>query len=48
MTKEQIAQLAKAGHTIGLHSWDHVMVTKYKEADWIKQVINPKKELENM
>ena len=48
MTKEQIAQLAKAGHTIGLHSWDHVMVTKYKEADWIKQVINPKKELEKI
>ena len=48
MTKEQIAQLAKAGHTIGLHSWDHVMVTKYKDADWIKQVVNPKKELEKI
>ena len=48
MTKEQIAQLAKAGHTIGLHSWDHVMVTKYKEADWIKQVVNPQKELEKI
>jgi len=46
MTKEQIIQLAKAGHTIGLHSWDHTMVIKYKDAaDWKKEVTDPKKSL---
>ena len=49
MTKEEIAQLSKAGHTIGMHSWDHTMVTKYKEAaDWQKQVVEPKEKLEKI
>ncbi|HET6557127.1 MAG TPA: polysaccharide deacetylase family protein [Prolixibacteraceae bacterium] len=49
MTTEQIAGLAKAGNTIGLHSWDHTMVPKYKEeADWQKQVVAPKEKLEKI
>ena len=47
MTKDQIVKLEKAGHVIGLHSWDHTMVTKYKDAaDWKKEVTDPKKKLE--
>jgi len=49
MTKDQIAGLAKVGHTIGLHTWDHTMVTKFKEdADWQKQIADPKEKLEQI
>ncbi|HLP14920.1 MAG TPA: polysaccharide deacetylase family protein [Bacteroidota bacterium] len=49
MTTDQIARLAQAGHTIGLHSWDHTMATKYKDAaDWQKQVVAPKSKLESI
>lgn len=47
MTTDQIAELAKRGHTVGLHSWDHTMSSKYKDSvDWKKQVIEPKAKLE--
>jgi peptidoglycan/xylan/chitin deacetylase (PgdA/CDA1 family) len=49
MSADQIAQLAKNGHIVGLHSYDHVMVTKYKNADdWKKELTDPKKKLEKI
>jgi peptidoglycan/xylan/chitin deacetylase (PgdA/CDA1 family) len=49
MTTDQIAELSKAGHTVGLHSWDHTMATKYMtDEDWQKEVAEPLKKLEGI
>lgn len=49
MTTEQIAEMAERGHTVGLHSWDHVMATKYTDSTaWDTQVTVPKKKLEEI
>lgn len=49
LTTDEIAQLAADGHTVGLHSWDHVMVTKYIDSTfWKQQVFDPRKRLEDM
>ncbi len=49
LSKEQITHLAKAGHTIGLHSWDHTMVTHYHTpSHWHKQMAEPKQMLEKL
>lgn len=49
MSKEQIASLAAANHTVGLHSWDHKMVTKYKtQEDWNTEIAEPQKKLEQI
>lgn len=48
MTKAQIKNLSDNGHTIGAHSWDHHMVTKYKGTDWEIQLQNPKTKLESI
>src|SRR5574344_1303721 len=47
MTTDQIKHLSESGHCIGLHTWDHTMVTKFKDSlDWAKQIEQPKKKLE--
>ena len=49
LSNDEIAELSNRGHSIGLHSWDHVMATKYNDSTiWEKQVYAPKKKLENM
>ena len=49
LSTDEIEELSNRGHTIGLHSWDHVMATKYTDSTiWEKQVYAPKKKLEDM
>ncbi|OWK72773.1 polysaccharide deacetylase [Flavobacteriaceae bacterium JJC] len=48
MSKEQIKSLSDGGHVIGVHTWDHHMVTKYKGDDWVTQLVKPKAQLEEI
>lgn len=49
MSTDEIKKLSERGHTIGLHSWDHVMVTKYNDSTtWQKQVFEPQEKLMNL
>lgn len=48
MTKTQIKTLSDNENCIGVHTWDHNPVTKYKGTDWDIQVLKPKKQLESI
>jgi len=48
MSKEQLKQLADNGNAVEAHTWDHHMVTKYQGDDWEKQLIQPKKKVEEI
>jgi peptidoglycan/xylan/chitin deacetylase (PgdA/CDA1 family) len=48
LTPAQLKSLAERGHVIGLHTWDHQLVSKWKAADWETQVSNPKAQLEKI
>ena len=48
MDKEQIAGLSQRGHTVGSHTWDHHMVTKYTPEDWQKQIAGANKTISDI
>ncbi len=48
MTREQVTALARKGHAIGCHTWDHHNVTRYTATDWARQVEGPRRELEKL
>lgn len=48
MTKEQLKQLSDEGNAVESHTWDHHMVTKYQGDDWDKQLVKPRKTIEDI
>lgn len=48
MTKEQLKILSDNGNAVEAHTWDHHMVTKYQGEDWEKQLVQPKKKVEEI
>lgn len=48
MSKNDVKDLSDRGHTIGCHTWDHHMVTKYQGEDFHLQLKKPKMQLEKI
>lgn len=48
MSREQVRQLSDEGHVIGSHTWDHMNVKKFTEADWAIQIEKPLKQLQDI
>ena len=48
MTTEQLKTLSDEGNAVEAHTWDHHMVTKYQGEDWQKQLVEPKKKVEEI
>jgi peptidoglycan/xylan/chitin deacetylase (PgdA/CDA1 family) len=48
MTGEQLKTLSDDGNAVEAHTWDHHMVTKYQGEDWEKQLVQPKKKVEEI
>jgi len=48
MSKSQIIDLVHQGHVIGAHTWNHEMVTKYKDKDWGVQLSKPQQVLQTI
>lgn len=48
MSKDQLKELEKTGHVVESHTWDHKNVTKYDSSDYQKQLLNPRKTIEDI
>lgn len=48
MTKGQLKDLSDSGNAVESHTWDHHMVTKYTGDDWNKQLVKPRKTIEDI
>ncbi len=48
MTTNQLKTLSDNGNSVEAHTWDHHMVTKYQGEDWEKQLVQPKKKVEEI
>lgn len=48
MSKAQVKQLADEGNVIGSHTWDHHNVKKYQGRDWVTQIEQPTRKLEEI
>lgn len=48
MNKAQIKELSDEGNVIASHTWDHHDVRKYKGDDWVKQIEQSSKQLEDI
>lgn len=48
MKASEIKDLARRGHCIGHHTYDHQNLKKLPEKDWKKQIEDPKKKLEDI
>ncbi|MBC5774753.1 polysaccharide deacetylase family protein [Pontibacter sp. KCTC 32443] len=48
MSKAQVKALSDSGHIIGSHTWDHQNVKKYEPKDWITQIENPSRQLQEI
>ena len=48
MTNEQLKRLSDDGNAVEAHTWDHHMVTRYQGEDWKKQLVQPKKKVEDI
>lgn len=48
LSRQEIYELSKAGHTIAGHSYDHPLFTKLQDNEWTREIDQPKKLLEQI